>query len=560
MAVPTLLGAVAAGYLTDNATSFPRNFNISLLAGTNRCAVITIQLGNLTGGVNPFATSVATFNGATAAAVGSPLCTGTAKTMAWYYMIPDALNAGTYNVAISNLPDPGTYGLMKCQIFAGVDTTTPIGPTIWDSEQSHFTSWDATAGSDPNGLTIITAAWNGTSPGTPNFTWRHGETDIEVDKDWWGLAAFGYNVDPVTQMGMGAPAGDNIAAKAFVLMGATASTSPVQDDLTLQWDVNDGSSSTAQNDLSLFWDVQDAGGSGSAVSSVLVRCPYFPTDTMGTKGYNVYQIVGGALLPVGGLVTTGFMAIPNVTNGFKVLISGLSSNRPDGSFSGIVVFTGFTDSLGNTAAAIELQTPPTTNQSTVSLCKIAPFVSTDTLGSSPGPGYQIYNKLGATVGAHVTSGVLAIPGVNNGRVALLTGIPADVGGGFQGTVLWDNGGGTPNLFVDDNILVPPAISTGTPSGVPRTISITLRDAGNVLMPNLTGLNWMWFDQSSPGSASTPSDKGTGASTNSSGVFSVTSVNSTLAPGGVGYLVISNTNGDPNQSPPANIAGGPVTVS
>jgi hypothetical protein len=196
------------------------------------------------------------------------------------------------------------------------------------------------------------------------------------------------------------------------------------------------------------------------MATVLVRAPYLPSDTMvGTKGYQVYQISGGVLGTIGGRTTAGFVTIPNVTNGFMVNVT-VTPNQADGSFTGIIVFDGFNDPLNNTHAALELYLPRSSNQVNVSICKIAPFVSTDLVAA---PGYQMYDTAGLVVGGHVTLGILAIPNVVNGYVTQITGT-ADAAGGLQRLIVWDDGNNTPAYFDDYLTVLPPAASISSGGG------------------------------------------------------------------------------------------------
>jgi len=93
-----------------------------------------------------------------------------------------------------------------------------------------------------------------------------------------------------------------------------------------------------------------------------------------------------------------------------------------------------------------------------------------------------------------------------------------------------------------------------------SISVTLTDANNNAIANLTGLKWAWWDQATLNMQVAPTAQGTGASTDASGVFSVTTLaGSALGPGQVGWLEVSDSDGTTTQSPVANVAAGPITV-
>lgn len=166
----------------------------------------------------------------------------------------------------------------------------------------------------------------------------------------------------------------------------------------------------------------------STVVSILVLAPYLTTDTVpATPIYQIYDFNGNA---VGGAATTGFTAISSITNGYWVLIS-VTPNGSFGDFAGIAVFTGINTSQ---AAAVELYSPPTTSPSSLVICKIAPFMFGDTLGT---PGYQLYDTTGAAYSGHVTgSTIWTIPGVTNGRAVKLT-LPVGANNGAQFGIDWD---------------------------------------------------------------------------------------------------------------------------
>jgi hypothetical protein len=91
-------------------------------------------------------------------------------------------------------------------------------------------------------------------------------------------------------------------------------------------------------------------------------------------------------------------------------------------------------------------------------------------------------------------------------------------------------------------------------------TLSLVDGSGNPRANLTGLKWAFFDQSAPDGFAAPSDKGTGATTNASGVLSLPLVNTSLSAGGVGFLVVSDTDGTTTQSPSPKAFAAPVTVA
>ncbi len=169
----------------------------------------------------------------------------------------------------------------------------------------------------------------------------------------------------------------------------------------------------------------------AAVVSILVRAPYLSSDALGAKTFQVYEILAGVLTAVGGAVTSGFTAIPNITNGWWVDVSVIP-NGAYGDFAGIAVFSNIN---GSGKAAVELYSPPTSTPTSLVIDKIAPYLSTDTIST---PGYQLYDITGNVSGSHVTAGILAISGITNGYVTKLTLTP-DANHGAQYGILWDGG-------------------------------------------------------------------------------------------------------------------------
>ena len=102
------------------------------------------------------------------------------------------------------------------------------------------------------------------------------------------------------------------------------------------------------------------------------------------------------------------------------------------------------------------------------------------------------------------------------------------------------------------------VAQGQPTAT-KTITITLRDSAGATRPNLTGLYWRFFDQVGAVWSEYPTDQGSGATTNASGVMSLT-VHTTLAASGVGRLEVTDSDGTTSQSPVAKSFVGPVVVA
>ena len=95
-----------------------------------------------------------------------------------------------------------------------------------------------------------------------------------------------------------------------------------------------------------------------------------------------------------------------------------------------------------------------------------------------------------------------------------------------------------------------------------TISITLTDASNAVLASLSGLSWAWWDDPDLATQVAPTVQGSGASTDGSGVFSVTTLTGSglTAAGQVGWITISDSDGDPANNATYSVAAGPVEVS
>lgn len=102
------------------------------------------------------------------------------------------------------------------------------------------------------------------------------------------------------------------------------------------------------------------------------------------------------------------------------------------------------------------------------------------------------------------------------------------------------------------------VAQGRPAST-RTATVTLTSDGTTPRASLTGIKWAWWDQITPNLAEWPTDRGSAATTNGSGVMTL-SVRSNLPVGGIGWLVVTNSDGTTTQSPVRLAANGPVQVS
>jgi hypothetical protein len=92
----------------------------------------------------------------------------------------------------------------------------------------------------------------------------------------------------------------------------------------------------------------------------------------------------------------------------------------------------------------------------------------------------------------------------------------------------------------------------------RTVTLTLVDSNGAPRANLTGIKWSIFDQVTPDAQAVAVDQGVGATTNGSGVITL-SVFSTKAAGANVWLTLSNSDGTVGQSGMLAFAG-PAVLS
>jgi hypothetical protein len=80
-----------------------------------------------------------------------------------------------------------------------------------------------------------------------------------------------------------------------------------------------------------------------------------------------------------------------------------------------------------------------------------------------------------------------------------------------------------------------------------SLTLTFKDRTGAVRANLTGMKWAFFDQITPDSLLAPTAKGTGATTNASGVLTLNITGTQLAAGGKGWLIFTNSDGTTTQS-------------
>lgn len=94
----------------------------------------------------------------------------------------------------------------------------------------------------------------------------------------------------------------------------------------------------------------------------------------------------------------------------------------------------------------------------------------------------------------------------------------------------------------------------------RSVSMVLTTDGTTPAANLSGLRWAWFDQATPDAMLAPTDKGTGESTDATGLLVIPLANTAKLSGETGWLIVTNSDGTTTQSPGAKAFSGPVQVA
>lgn len=87
-------------------------------------------------------------------------------------------------------------------------------------------------------------------------------------------------------------------------------------------------------------------------------------------------------------------------------------------------------------------------------------------------------------------------------------------------------------------------SSGGPTPGARTVTLALFTPSDAPAANLTSLRWAWFDQVTPDLFAAPTDKGSIESTDAVGTLAIALPNSQLAIGAVGWLIVTDSGGNP----------------
>lgn len=223
---------------------------------------------------------------------------------------------------------------------------------------------------------------------------------------------------------------------------------------------------------------------------------------------------------------------PNYANGFSRLIGGLLSPAPD------YITVNYGENDGNPGPAAS-----TVTATLAAVAAAAPSAKIVLL--IPFSGRALTNLSAATLPANGYRVNLARYEMQNGNT------------------VWSYDGQHPNqrghayLAGLLSYAVQAAFAAG-PTLTGRTVTITLANPAGAPQTGLTGLKWAFFDQVNPNSFATPTSQGAIESTDGSGVC-VINVNTTLSSGGVGWLVITNSDGTVANRAAQSVFSGPVTV-
>lgn len=104
-----------------------------------------------------------------------------------------------------------------------------------------------------------------------------------------------------------------------------------------------------------------------------------------------------------------------------------------------------------------------------------------------------------------------------------------------------------------NVLTTTATTLAAQS-LASSLTLTFKNRAGVVQASLTGMKWAFFDASTPDGLGAPSAKGTGATTNSSGILVLNVTGTQLVPGATGWLVFSNSDGTATQGNLISFAG------
>jgi len=130
---------------------------------------------------------------------------------------------------------------------------------------------------------------------------------------------------------------------------------------------------------------------------------------------------------------------------------------------------------------------------------------------------------------------------------------ADMNGAFSGSVHY---GATGAETIEVGLR---AFNTLNVAYYARKVQMNLVTSSGTPIANLTGLKWALFDNVSPTAFIAPASSGVGATTDVSGLLTLVIPATTLPASGLGWLVVTDSDGTNTQVPPAKAFSGVVVV-
>ena len=408
------------------------------------------------------------------------------------------------------------------------DTTSPVGQNKWGT----LASYDDVA--SIRSVTVFSGA-SGTNPSAT-------VTTVSGDK--------------VVMLGISNGAGASLSAAG----GATDFDGGLADSIALEKDAS--STSTTINGT---WS-----GSSAWYVAVFVLTPTTPPETTPptlTSG----SATGGTLTVSGGITSTEAGTLYWQVNGSATGLTYPSSGTMTGWTSRSLTASAQTWGLGTLTAGtkyLHLVADDALSNRTSTDLVIGPF--TVSAGSTP---VSFSGTVPAQTGTVGVSFSLALSSYFSGTLTPFTYL-VDSGALPGGLSLNTSTGtitGTPTTDGSFSAVIR-ATDTGTNVANTNTIGFTidispeknvtlsLTTDGTNPSANLTGLKWAFFDEVNPANFTAPTAQGSSGTTNSSGVFTVSVIGTSLSSGDIGWLLISDSDGTISQSPPGKAFSAPVVIS
>ena len=253
------------------------------------------------------------------------------------------------------------------------------------------------------------------------------------------------------------------------------------------------------------------------------------TDNVSVTGYKVSIDAGATYTDVGKVLTstrTGLTAA--TTYNVRVYAYDAAGNAS----------APLTATVATTAPSADI-TSPTMNGSI-----IVSFINSGGFTFS----YPAGNDNVAITGyeASIDTGIESYASVGNVLASTKTGLLASTQYNVR-VRAYDAAGNRSNILTT-------TVTTSSAQQLASNLTLTFKNRAGVIQANLTGMKWAFFDAVTPDSMTTPSAKGTGASTSAAGVIALNITGTKLPPGGVGWLIFSNSDGTATQNNLISFAG------